>query len=137
MILPARFVVGGDWAVVPGPLDQSVTWDSQYIKGLAEHPVHTIALSILAFRGMHVVHPPAPTWWVWRARWEEGAEFLEVGMTLFDEPGDAWGGSGLVADCPSTVVLDLLEHLSERHKGIWLHTPECEMYARHHLSIAS
>lgn len=97
-------------------------------------PAESLAQSLLAFPGAHLTHPPEPSWWEWRARWESGDDFLELDFSLFDDLGDIWGGSRLAADCPSALLLSLLHHLNQQHPGIWLHDPNCGMHAYQHLT---
>ena len=136
MHLPARFVTTSVWAFIPGPTDQSQPTDSQLVQDIVELPAGEVAASFLAFPGMCLVHPAQPDWWAWQARWESAADHLTVSFTLFEHlepPHEVWGGSPITADCPSDVLLALLQHLNQRHAGIWLHDPDCGMHAFNHL----
>ena len=135
MKLAARLTTRGRWAFIPGPSDQTRTPTRQWIREIVELPAAEVAASLLAFPGVHLAHPPQPDWWAWRARWEAGSDFIDLDFTLFDDLGEVWGGSELTADCPSATVLALLRHLNQRHRGIWLHDPDCDMHASDHLVI--
>jgi len=134
MQLPTRFHANLDWALIPGPVDQTRPMASTDIQRLVELPADIVAESFLAFPGMRLVQPAEPNWWAWRARWESADGFIALHFTLFDELGDIWGGSNITADCPSSALVSLLYHMNQQHPGIWLHDPDCGMYAWQHLS---
>jgi len=78
--------------------------NSQDLQDMEAHSPAAIADSFLSFPGMRLLHLPAPSWWEWRARWESGTQFIEVGMTLFEDEAQTWGGSPITADCSLATV---------------------------------
>ena len=102
--------------------------NSQDVQDIEMHPPKAIAESFLGFPGMRLLHPSTPSWWEWRARWESGPDFIEVGMTLFEDEAQSWGGSPISADCSLDAIVALWLHLQSRHCGVWLHDPDCIMH---------
>ncbi|HEX8371430.1 MAG TPA: hypothetical protein VF585_01515 [Chthoniobacterales bacterium] len=105
---------------------------SLHIDRIVELPADLVATSFLAFPGLRLVQVPQSDWWAWQARWESGGDFIDVGFTLLEGLGDIWGGSSITAHCPSSALLALLSHMTQRHHGIWLHDPQCGMHAYEH-----
>jgi len=50
---------------------------------------------------------------------------IELGMTLFENEAQSWGGSPITADCSLADIEALWSHLQSRHRGVWLHDPDC------------
>src|SRR6266536_2440219 len=94
-----RFQTRGRWSLIPGPAELAQPMNSQDLQDMEVHSPAAIAESFLSFPGVRLLQPPTPTWWKWRARWESGSAFIEVGMTLFEDEAQSWGGSAITADC--------------------------------------
>ena len=115
------------WSFVPGPLsDPPRSSLDQY--EMIEHPPETIADTILAYPGMRLVHPATPSWWEWKASWEDGNRRIDLNLTLFEIEPPAWGGSQLTVFCGGREILDLWMYLRASHPAIWLHGPDCSIY---------
>jgi hypothetical protein len=124
----ARFQTQQRWSLIPGPRELAQPVNSQDVQDIELHPAAAIADSFLSFPGMRLVNSPDPSWWQWRARWESGPDFIEVGMTLFDDETLSWGGSPISADCTRESIEALWSHMQSRHSGVWLHEPECTVH---------
>lgn len=85
--------------MIPGPAELAEPINSQDLQDIAVYSPAAIAEAILSFPGMTLLQTPTPSWWEWRGRWESGGEFIEVGMTLFEDEAQSWGGSPMTADC--------------------------------------
>jgi hypothetical protein len=46
-------------------------------------------------------------------------------MTLFEDEQESWGGSPITADCSLDAIQAFWSHLQSRHRGVWLHDPDC------------
>jgi hypothetical protein len=103
---------------------------SQDLQDIEEISPAAIAESFLSFPGMRLLRPSTPSWWEWRARWESGSDFIEVGMTLFEDEAGSWGGSPITADCSLDDIEALWSHLRSGHRGVWLHDPEGVIHTR-------
>jgi hypothetical protein len=123
-----RFQSQGDWAFVPGPGSMTDPLDSQDAHDVELHTPEQIAQSLLRFPGMQLLHAATPSWWKWRARWAEGSSYIEVGMTLFDDEGQSWGGSPVQANCSYEDLHSLWSYLQSRHRGVWFHDSGCTMH---------
>jgi hypothetical protein len=95
-----------------------------------------IATSFLSFPGTRLVHSARPTWWEWIGRWESGADFIEINMTLFDDEAQSWGGSAITADCSLDQIAALWSHLQSDNPAVWLHDPECIIHTHASLRTA-
>jgi hypothetical protein len=116
------------WALVPGPAEMDRPGSSLDLHDLILHRPDAIAESILAFPGTRLLHAAEPSWWEWRARWQDGPRHIEMDMTLFENGEERWGGSALEADCTAGDVLALWSFLQSRHAGIRLHDPDCDLH---------
>jgi len=123
-----RFQTRGQWSFIPGPAELTQPMSSQDLKDIEEISPAAIAESFLSFPGVRLVHPPAPSWLEWCARWESGSDFIEVGVTLFEDAAQSWGGSPITADCSPDDIEGLWSHLQARHRGVWLHDPDCILH---------
>ena len=103
--------------------------NSQWAPEIAEHSPESLALAILAFPNVRVLHPAEPTWWEWKAEWRSDGRSITMNMTLFEEP-EFWGGSEIVVDCLAGDFLELWSFLQARLSGIWLHDPDCVMHTQ-------
>jgi len=130
MSIPTRFHAREDWSIIPGPAQLSQPMSSVDLQEVATYSAAEIAESLLDFPGMQLVQAATPTWWTWRARWESGRDFIEVGMTLFDDEARSWGGSPLRADCAIDAITALWSHLLLRHRGVWLHDSACRVHTQ-------
>jgi hypothetical protein len=88
----------------------------------------SIAKAFLSFPGARLIHRAKPSWWEWRGRWESGADFIEIDMSLFDDEGESWGGSAIMADCSVDQIDALWSHLQSENPAVWLHDPECMIH---------
>lgn len=104
--------------------------DSQDVHDMELHSPEEIARSLLSFPGMQLRHAATPTWWEWRARWDAGSRFIEVGMTLFEDANSSWGGSHIEVVCTRDDIISLWLHLQSRHRGIGLHDSNRNMHTR-------
>ena len=120
----------GAWSLIPGPVALAEPMNSQDLQDIKTYSPALIAESFLGFPGMRLLHPPSPSWWEWQAQWESGADFIEVGMTLFEEEPESWGGSPVIADCSLDAIEALWSHLTSRHAGVWLHDPHCTIHTQ-------
>ena len=111
--------------MIPGPAELTQPMNSQDLQDIEQISPAAIAESILSFTGVRLLHPPTPTWWEWRARWESGSDFIEAGMTLFDDEARSWGGSPITSDCSLDEIEAFWSYLQARHRGVWLHAPDC------------
>lgn len=116
------------WAFVPGPERMDAPCNSQDVKEIAEHSPTSIARTLIGYSGLVVVHDAEPGWYQWRAEWRTGTRSIDLDMTLMDD--EIWGGSEIDADCLAADILNLWALLQERHRGIWLHAPDCTMHTR-------
>lgn len=123
-----RFRSEGNWSLIPGPAEMENSMSSLDLEDIVALPAASVAESFLAFPGMRQLRPTSPAWWDWRARWESGTDFIEVGMTLLDDEQQSWGGSAIVANCQSVSIEALWSHLATRHSGVWLHDPDCVIH---------
>ena len=114
------------WSFIPGRLSDPPE-SSLDLQELIEYPPESIAAAILAYPGMQLVHPGTPSWWDWRANWENGGRRIELNITLFETEPPAWGGSDLTVFCGAQEILDLWMHLRTSHPAIWLHH-DCNIY---------
>jgi hypothetical protein len=130
MSIPTRFHAREDWSIIPGPAQLSQPMNSQDLQEVATYSAAEIAESLLGFPGMRLVHASTPSWWEWRARWKSGRDFIEVGMTLFDDELQSWGGSPLRADCAIDAITALWSYLLSRHRGVWLHDSDCWVHTK-------
>ena len=85
------------------------------------YPAVAIANTLLNFSGMRLLAPEQASWLKWRARWEVDHDFVEVGMTLFDDKVPNWGGSPITADCTPDAIDALWSFVQSRHPAVWLH----------------
>jgi predicted phosphoadenosine phosphosulfate sulfurtransferase len=92
------------------------------------YPAAAVADSFLGFPGMRLLNPSTPSWWDWRARWESGRDFIEVGMTLFEAEVPTWGGSPISADCTFGTFDKLWSHIQLQHEAVWLHDDDCTIH---------
>ena len=120
-----RFQTREQWSFIPGPAELAQPMNSQDLQDIEEISPAAIADSVLSFPGVRLLHPATPSWWQWRARWESGSDFIEVGMTLFEDEALSWGGSSITADCSLDDIEKFWSHLRSRHRGVWLHDPDC------------
>ena len=118
----------GDWAFVPGPSSIAGPLNSQDVRDIELHTPESVAQALLSFPGMQLVQDASPSWWEWRARWAEGSRYLEVGMTLFGNEEQSWGGSPVHANCSTEDIRSLWAHLQSRHRGVWIHDSNCTMH---------
>lgn len=95
---------------------------------MAEYDPRGIADAFLAIPEMKLIHEANPSWYAWRARWEQANRWIEVGMSVFDEPTVSWGGSELKTDCYVSDVVALWLEVQEAYPAVWLHNPECRIY---------
>src|SRR5262245_26450250 len=108
-----------DWSFIPGP-ELDPPGDSLHLQDVTEYPPQDIAAAILSIPGMRIQNPGEPTWWEWSARWQDGDEVIDVGMSLLNgeevldvgaslletEPV-SWGGSSLQGACSAQRLLSL------------------------------
>jgi len=120
-----RFQTLGQWSFIPGPAVLAHPMNSQDLQDIEEISPTEIAESFLSFPGVRLLQPRTPSWWEWRARWESGSAFIEIGMTLFEDEPQSWGGSPITVDCSLDDIEGLWSHLQSRHRGVWLHDPDC------------
>ncbi len=125
-----HFRSNGDWAFVPGPADQWQPMNSQDVQDIEATSPEAISASFLSYPGMLLLRSAHPTWVEWRARWESGLHFIEIGISLFEDEAKSWGGSEICADCPCVEIEALWMHLQSFHRGIWLHDLDCIMHTR-------
>lgn len=125
-----RFQTRGKWSLIPGPAELAQSMNSQDLQDIEEISPAAVTESLLSFPGMRLLHPPTLSWWEWCARWESGSDFIEVGMTLFEDEAESWGGSPITTDCSLDDILALWSHLQSRHRGVWLHDPDCIIHTQ-------
>jgi hypothetical protein len=126
----ARFQAQRQWSLIPGPKVLVRPLHSQDVQDLELYAASGIAETLLSYPGMRLLSPAEPSWWKWRARWESGHDFIELGMTLFDDEALTWGGSPLSAECTSETLEALWLHVQSRYPGVWLHDPQCTVHTR-------
>jgi hypothetical protein len=124
-MVDARFRAKGQWSLIPGPAKLNQPLNSQDLQEIEQLSAERIAESFLSFRDMRLIHAAAPSWWEWRARWASAGDFIEIGMTLFGDETQSWGGSPITADCSAAHIDELWSQLRSRHRGIWLHDADC------------
>lgn len=122
-------VVLSGWAFSPGPEQMDEPTNSQFADEISEHSAKSIAASLLAFPGTELLYPVDPSWYQWKARWQDGDRFIGLDMTLFDDE-ETWGGSEIEADCLAGDIVECWSFLQARHSGIWLHAPDCTMHTQ-------
>ena len=115
------------WSFIPGPLSDPPA-SSVILQEITEYAPADIADAILGYPGTRLVHPDSPSWWEWKASWEDGNGRIDLNLTLFEIEPPAWGGSQLTAFCGRRDVLALWMHLRASHPAIWLHGPDCSIY---------
>lgn len=103
--------------------------DSQIVCDISQHSAQSVAASLLAFPNTVMVHPADPSWYQWKAHWQNGNRFIDLNLTLFDDE-ETWGGSEVEADCLAGDVIKLWTLLQARHSGVWLHAPDCTMHTQ-------
>lgn len=130
MSVTTGFRTKEQWAFIPGPSELLQPMDSQELQEIELLSPTAIAESFLCFPGTRLLSPPMVSWWQWRARWESGTAFIEVGMTLFEDEAQSWGGSPIVADCQPADIEAIWSHLQARHRGVWLHDSDCTIHTR-------
>jgi hypothetical protein len=126
----ARFHSQRQWSLIPGPVKLTQPMRSDDLQEFESIPVIAVAESLLSFPSMRLLSPAQPTWWQWQARWESGSDFIDVAMTLFEEPVLTWGGSPLYADCAAESIEALWSHMQSRYRGVWLHDENCVIHTR-------
>jgi hypothetical protein len=135
----ARFQTQQQWSLIPGPMVLPRPTNSQEIQDIQSYSVAAVAESFLSYSGLHLLSPAEPSWWEWRGRWESGRDFIEVGMTLFDETAQSWGGSPITADCTADAIEALWSYIQSRHRGVWLHDADCIVHThdsfRHKVAV--
>ncbi len=117
-----------DWAFSPGPELMDEPTDSQFVDEISQHPAKSIAATLLLIPNMEVVHPAAPSWFEWRAKWSDNDRFICLTMTLFDDLAETWGGSEIEANCLAGDIIGVWSFLLAKHPGVWLHCPDCTMH---------
>lgn len=118
------------WAFIPGPRRFREPLYSTRMDELAEYSPDAVAQALISITKMRLVRPADPTWWDWKACWEDDGGILELGMTLC-EPDDArvcWGGSGIDGRCPAVGLLRLWEAIRAKLDAVWLRSPDCRVY---------
>jgi hypothetical protein len=120
-----KFQTKGGWSLIPGPVLLAQPMNSQDLQDIEPYSPADMAASFLSFRETRLLHQATPSWWDWRARWESESHFIEVNMTLFKDEAQSWGGLRITADCSNDEIEALWSHLQTRHRGIWLHGPDC------------
>jgi hypothetical protein len=123
-----RFQTQDQWALIPGPAELAEPMDSLHIQDIVEISPVAIARSLLSFPGVELLHAETPSWWDWRARWKSGCDYIEIGMTIFENDSQSRGGSHLTADCSLKDIESLWSHLQARHRGVWLHNSDCMIH---------
>jgi hypothetical protein len=123
-----RFHPRWRWALIPGPTDLAQPMSSLDLQDVTLFSPAEIVESFLCFPGIRLLHAAAPSWWQWSARWKAGDDFIEIGMTLFEDEAQSWGGSPITANCSLDAIESLWSHLQARHRGIWLHDPDCVIH---------
>jgi hypothetical protein len=130
MSTATRFQTSEGWSLIPGPGQLAEPMNSQDLQDIEVHSPVAMAESFLSFPDMRLLHPATPSWWSWRARWERGADFIEVGMTLFEDEAQSWGGSPITANCSIDAIEALWSYLQSQHRGVWLHGPDCVIHTQ-------
>ncbi len=103
--------------------------NSTRLYDLVEYPPEVIAEAILAaFPGIDVENSEEPTWWDWHAKWQNGDDQIEFGMSLFDTDPISWGGSPLQGVCSVSSFLDAWKKIRENCPGVWMHYEDCEIH---------
>jgi len=116
------------WSLIPGPDKVEDHLSSIGLGEIAEYDPHGIAIAFLAIPGMKLIHEANPSWYEWSAWWEQTNRWIGVGMSVFDVTG-FWGGSELKTDCYISDVVALWLRVQEAYPAVWLHSPECRIYA--------
>src|SRR5262249_41274393 len=119
----ARFQTQHQWSLIPGPRRLARPVNSQDVQDVQLYAVVMIADTLLSFSGMRLLTPEEPSWWKWRARWESDHDFIELGMTLFDDKVPNWGGSPIHADCTPDAIDALWSYMQSRHPAVWYTSP--------------
>lgn len=132
-----RFKTLAGWALIPGPAELMDSMSSQDLQFIQVFSPVSIAESLLSFPRMRLLQSPSSSWYAWRARWESDRDFIEIGMTLFEDELESWGGSPISADCRFDQIEALWLHLQARHHGVWLHDPNCVIHTRESLQSAT
>jgi hypothetical protein len=130
MSLTDRFQTKEQWPFVPGPAELSEPLDSQILQEIELHAPAAIAESFLSFPGTRQIRAATASWWEWRARWESADRFIELGMTLFDDEAQSWGGSPILADCSPGNIEALWSHMQARHRGVWMYDSDGIIHTR-------
>jgi hypothetical protein len=117
-----------NWALVPGPLDTSKPMSSLDLRNQVEYAPEEIAKTLLEYPGTTLLHGADPTWWDWKARWENDSGIVELTVTLMGRSDKLWGGSEIQADCSPQELIAIWRHLSAAYPGVWLHDPDCCMH---------
>ena len=73
------------WAFSPGPEEMDEPTDSQFADEISQHSAVDVAATILTFPGIELCHPADPSWYQWKAHWQDGDRIIELDMTLFDD----------------------------------------------------
>jgi hypothetical protein len=124
----AKCFAKANWAFVPGPPNDSVPLSSVDVHQLVAYSPQEIAATILAFPGMRLLNNHQPTWWDWKAGWDNESEFVELNMTLMGRSNELWGGSEINALCMPESLVAIWKHLKANHPGVWLHDADCQMH---------
>ena len=107
-----RLITLKGWAFIPGPLVISAApEDSTNLQEVAEYSPGEIAKTFLAFPGLRLMHPPEPTWWQWKAQWQQDQRSIAVSMALFETEPESWGGSVLDGRCLLVDIMELWAYL--------------------------
>lgn len=123
----SQFVTSG-WSFIPGPLQFQEPFYSIELQEVATYPASSIETAILGFKGARLVQPAQPTWWSWRAQWQEDQRIISLSMSLFDKGEAIWGGSELETDCFIVDLLALWRTIRKTHPCVWLHSPAGRIY---------
>ena len=117
-----------EWSIIPGPASILPPFDSQDIQEIAAYSPSSVAAVVLDLDGAELALFDGTDWWTWSARWSCGSDYIDLEMTLLDEPEISWGGFGVSGTGSATQLLKLYDLFKIDIDTAWLHDSECGLY---------
>ncbi len=119
-----------EWSLVPGPkvLPKPTFPSDRVDQDPLEYGPNQIAQLLASLPGISAPPGTHKDWWHWKATYENHEDIFEINMTLFETEPPLWGGSELVGISYPSTAKSLLELVSGKLPGIYLHSSEALIY---------